>query len=205
MKKALALMVLVLLMVLSLAGCARVESHFDSYVDAAKKKGVSDDYLKSLSQWTRSQTAYSEFATMVTITATYKSKPFRDAYLKEYSRLYMVPGPEREKKTQVIDELSSEETEFNFYAYTPERDYSNDFAKANSTWKVFLEDEKGNRTYPLEIKQITKITPLIEGFYPYLNQFYGRFYSLRFPPQKDMSRQKLIFTSILASVELNWQ
>ena len=67
-------------------------------------------------------------------------KVFQGGLSERIFQVYMVPGPEREKKAQVIDKLSGEETEFNFYAYTPERDYSNDFAKGQFNLEDIPED-----------------------------------------------------------------
>lgn len=104
-------------------------------------------------------------------------------------------------------ELASDFTEFYFYAYIPDKD-SNDFSKSNSIWKVYLIDGNGNRMEPLEIRQIEKITPVIEEFFPYVNRYYGKFYTLRFAPLKDQPAEKgkctIVFTSVIAKIELKW-
>ena len=62
-----------LIVLIALAGCAEVRE----YTDIAKKKGVSDEYLKDLAAWTRTNTVYSEFETNLKVVCTYKSRQFR--------------------------------------------------------------------------------------------------------------------------------
>lgn len=189
-----------LILLVALCGCAHVEE----YADIAKKQGVSEGYLKSLAAWTRTSVEYSEFETRGKIICTYKSPEFKDAYVKEYSRLYLLPKGDEEKKRQLTKEMSADETEFAFYAYTPDME-ANDFAKADSTWKIFLVDEKGNQVYPNEIRRIRKITPVLEQFFPYINQYHGRYYTLSFPRQPEGSSKRIVFTSVLATITLEWK
>ncbi len=198
-----------LMVIVMYTGC----SHVTSYIDIVKDKGLSKEYLDTLDTWTRSQTVYSEFETRVTIKATYKGTAFNQAYFKEYTRIYQLPDEERKMREDAQINLSSDFTEFLFYAYTPEKE-SNDFSKARSIWTVFLLDEKGKRINPVEIRKIDKITPVITVFYPYVNQYYGTFYSIKFPPAADSGVKtgdakskimKLIFTSVLGKVELEWK
>lgn len=182
-----------------LAGCAQVQG----YTDIPTKKGVSDEYIRNLVAWTRANTVYSEFETNVKVVCTYKSRQFKDAYAREYSRLYLLSREAEEQKAQFLKEMAAEETEFSFYAYTSDFE-ANDFEKADSSWKIYLVDEKGNRSPPLEIRRINKITPLVEGFYPYINQYHGKFYTVRFPHQPDDIKKKLVFTGVLGTITLEW-
>jgi hypothetical protein len=75
-----------------------------------------------------------------------------------------LPDEERKMREDAQINLSSDFTEFLFYAYTPEKE-SNDFSKERSIWTVFLLDEKGKRINPVEIRKIDKITPVITVFY----------------------------------------
>jgi hypothetical protein len=190
---------LLLICSIALAGCAQVQE----YTDIAKKKGISDEYMKSLESWTKTNTVYSEFETNLKIVCTYKSPQFKDAYVREYSRIYMLPQEAERQKEQLMKEMSAEETEFSFYAYTSDFE-ANDFSRAESSWKVFLLDNKGNQVHPLEIRRVNKITPLVEQFYPYINQYHGKFYTVRFPRQPEEIKKKLVFTSVLGTVTLDW-
>ena len=208
MNKRCRLFVILILMVLC-AGC----SHVESYMDIAKEMGLSKEYIDTLGAWTKSQIVYSEFETRFLIRATYKGSAFNQAYLKEYARIYQLTDEAKRKMEDTQANISSDFTEFLFYAYIPEKE-SNDFSKKGSIWTVFLVDEKGNRINPIEIRKIDKINQLINVFYPYVNQYYGTFYSLKFPPTADSGirtgnakgkQMKLIFTSVLGKVELEWK
>ncbi len=190
---------MVLILIAALAGCARVQE----YTDIAKKKGVSDEYIRDLAAWTRTNTVYSEFETNLKVVCTYKSRQFKDSYVREYSRIYLLPREAEQQKAQFMKEMSAEETEFSFYAYTADFE-ANDFSRAESSWKIFLLDEKGNQVHPVEIRRINRITPVVEQFYPYINQYHGKFYTIRFPRQPDDVKKKLVFTSVLGTITLEW-
>ena len=107
-----------------------------------------------------------------------------------------------------IPELATADfAEFVCYAYTPEK-ASNDFDRRGSIWTIFLVKANGERVYPVEVRKIDPITPVTNAFFPYINQYYGNSYRLRFPP---VSRQggtarpfKLVFASVLGEVALEF-
>lgn len=181
-------------------------SQLKDYISIAKGDSVSKEYLIVLKKWTRDETVYVQFETRAHIVATYKSREFNEAYLNEYSRVYQLSAGERKEKQEFQMDATSDFTEFLFYAYIPDKE-SNDFSKSNSIWKIFLLGENGDKIYPVEVRRIEKITPLIEGFFPYVKQYYGMFYSLKFSPRTPSFEQrplKLVFTSILGSIEADW-
>ena len=182
-------------------------THFEGYVEIVKDEGISTEYLNVLDKWTRDKTVYSQFETRVRIVATYKDSEFNKAYLSEYSKIYSLTEPEKKSREEILTGLSSDFTEFLFYAYTPDKD-SNDFDKQDSIWTIFLLDKNGNKVYPVEVRKIKKITPVVKEFYPYINKYYGMFYSLKYPPlsstEGDPKHLKLVFTSVLGRVELEW-
>ena len=191
--------------ILAIIGCSSVTS----YLDIARDKGTSKAYMDVLNRWTRKETLYSQFETNIQISATYKGNVFNKAYLDEYARMYNLTETEKEKRSDLQAGFASDFREFLFYAYIPDKE-ANDFEKPNSIWKIFLLDEKGNRVEPLEIRKIEKITPVIEEFYPYINKYYGMFYSVKFPPvpggaaDDTTGRMRLLFTGVLGKVELAW-
>jgi len=194
-------MVLLILSVICLS-CSQVKE----YVDIAKDETVSKEYLNALEMWTRDKTVYSQFETRAHIVATYKNRAFNEAYLAEYSRIYQLTDSEKEKKQKVHVELTSDFEEFLFYAYIPDKD-SNDFSKADSIWKIFLIDETGGKVYPVEVRKIENITPLVYELFPYIQRHYGMFYSLKFSPFPASFRPErlhLVFTGVLGRIDLEW-
>jgi hypothetical protein len=183
-------------------GCAKVEPFVEDYIDAAKSKGISNEYFAELSKWTRKSVLYSEFETRAYIVATYKSREFRQAYDREYARLYALTTAERDKRALIQSDSADKGTEFVCYFYNPEPK-AVDLSRADSIWKVFLLNEKETRLDPIDIRQIKKITPLTEQFYPYVNQYHGKFYSIRFPDAPS-GTLKLVFTGVLGRIEIAW-
>jgi hypothetical protein len=193
--------------ILLFSGCGK--SAIEGYIDIAKEKGgVSKEYLKALHEWTRDQTVYSQFETKVRIAVTYRSREFIEAYAREYSRIYLLTQPEEKKREEALAGLAGDAMEFFFYAYVPDKT-QNDFAKPNSIWTIFLVDGKGERLYPTEVRQIEKVTPMVEDFYPYGNPYYGSYYTLKFKPRdgdvKTPSDVKLVFVSVLGRIEFEWK
>ncbi len=195
-------MAVLLLIIVGFTGC----TYINDYLSIAKDRGMSKAYLDVLQRWTRSETVYSQFETRVTISATYRSKDFRTAYLREYDRLYDLTKADKAQQEALHAEFASEYREFFFYAYLPEKN-DNDFDRQNSIWKVFLINEKGERIVPLEIRRVEKVTPVVEQFFPYVHKYYGSCYNLKFPADGDTAGKplQLVFTSVLGKVTLEWK
>ncbi len=199
---------LVLIALFAPAGC----STLNEYANMARDEGIpSREYLETLNHWTRDRIVYSEFETKARIAATLKSREFVEAYQREYARIYAPGAPDANKAADLQVQAGAEFLEFYFYAFVPDRD-NNDFAKANSIWKIYLVDPKGQAVQPADLREITKVTPVIEQFFPYVNRYHGKFYSLRFPAAGIGSATggkaepiRVVFTSVLAKVELEWR
>jgi hypothetical protein len=206
MKRLICSLILVVLFVP--AGC----STLNEYANMARDEGIpSKAYLETLNHWTRDRIVYSEFETKTRIAATLRSPEFVEAYQKEYARIYAPGTPEANQAADLQVRGSAEFLEFYFYAYVPDRD-NNDFAKANSIWKIYRVDGNGQMVKPVDLREITKVTPVIEQFFPYVNRYHGKFYSVRFPAANLGPTQggkpepiRLVFTSVLARVELEWR
>lgn len=195
-------------LLLAATGC----TYLRGYADIAKEKGMSGEYLTALKTWTRDQTIHSQFETKVLITATWKSEDFRRAYIREYERIYPMEPQQKQKWEETQAGLASDFMEFVFYAYVPERE-ANDFDRNNSVWTVFLIDEQGRRENPVEIRRMDKVTSVTEAFFPYINKYYGVFYSLKFSPRKGQQDKsaasparsvRLVMSSVLGRIELGW-
>lgn len=200
--------IIVVMCFFAVTGCG----YFEGYIDIARYKGISKEYHDFLKKWTRDKTIYSEFETKIHISATYKSPEFMKAYQKEYARLYDDIPDHYDEKDKIRDDFDDQYKAFFFYAYLPDRE-ANDFDLQRSIWKIYLIDEAGKNSDPVEIRRISKITPVIEAFYPYVKKYYGNFYQLKFLSNNNEINKilkaenqeiKLVFTSVLGRVELNW-
>jgi hypothetical protein len=199
---------LILIVLFAPAGCTTL----NEYANMARDEGIpSKTYLETLNHWTRDRIVYSEFETKTRIAATLRSREFVEAYQKEYARIYALGTTEANKAAEMQIQSSAEFLEFYFYAFVPDRD-NNNFAKANSIWKIYLVDANDKLVQPADLREITKVTPVIEQFFPYVNRYHGKFYSLRFPAASTGTEKggkpqpiRVIFTSVLAKVELEWR
>jgi hypothetical protein len=108
--------------------------------------------------------------------------------------------------------FDAEYREFLFYAALPDRD-ANDFESPRSVWKIYLVNGTGEQSGPVEIRRISKVSAITEAFYPYINKYYGYCYQLKFRNEVQGPKEtakaddkpfKLIFTSVLGKVELEW-
>ncbi len=196
--KALRWVAVLFLLTVSL-GC----SHIKEYVDIVREDSLSFDYFETLNRNTQEKTLYSEFETKIRVVSTHKSPEFREAYLTEFSRLYILAGKEEEERQVIISGASSDFDEFLFYAYTPDIK-NNDFPKAGSIWKIFSIVEGGKLIEPLDIREI-EVTTMVKKFFPYVKP-YGKFYSVKFPPLPPSGGnvRSLVFTGVVGKVELGW-
>lgn len=198
------------LSVAALAICFISCGSVGGYLDMAKDRGMSKAYLDALNRWTRKATIYSQLETKLQISATFKNDDFNKAYRDEYARIYYLTEAERKRMEDMQSGFSRDFREVYFYAAMSQKD-SNDFEKPNSIWTIFLREGDGTLVKPLEVRKIDKITPIMEGFYPYINKYYGLFYSLKFPiatagnaDAKQSQQIKLVFSSVLGETELVW-
>jgi len=198
------LLLLIGLCMTTMIGCGSFKGYVASYVEIGKERGMSGEYLGSLQEWTRNETAYSQFETQFYISATYKSEDFNRAFLKEQARWLHLTVEEQTRRQAAQREAISDFTEFFFYAYTAVRT-ANDFGDRNSSWRVFLIDDKGRQIDPLEIRRVErdKVTPTIESFFPYVQKYYGYCYHIKFPRQSYRPLQ-MVFASHLGKIELIW-
>jgi len=192
--------------------CAQVRD----YAGIARNQVLSDEYNAALETWTREQTVYSHFETTLRIIATYRSPEFQNAYASECKRIYgeQDAGKDVLPKEICRDVLRSGFMEFFFYAATPHRE-ENDFARTRSVWNVVLREEGSGLVHrPAEIREIEDINPVIMKFFPYVNRYYGKFYSVRylFSSQDSESAAAsdmpvnltLIFSGVLGDAVLKW-
>jgi hypothetical protein len=188
------------------AGCAGTPAPEPSQAGpSVEAKG----YREVLEQWTRSAEVYEGFEMRLQVKATYKSLPFRHAYVDEYAEKYLID--ENLQRVLMEKELETSETynEFFLSAFTPV-DSWNDFEKKDSIWKLYLEDDLGRRVEPISIKRADIKDPRLKAFFPYLN-YWTKGYNVKFPGYdergeliggKDANRLRLVVTGIMGQTEL---
>ncbi|MBI5893673.1 MAG: hypothetical protein HZB79_08505 [Deltaproteobacteria bacterium] len=195
----------ILLLVTVFTGCAGKKE--------IVKPQPAKDYSDILSQWTKSKKVYENLETKLYIYATYKSWQWRDAYIDEYAKRYMMDALQKENILAREKEINERFNEFFLSIYTPEIKW-NDFDKKDSIWSIYLEDDKGERVSPLEITRVDENNPLVREFFPHMDLWsFG--YIVRFPkylptgkepfPSSASKSMKLIITGAVGKTQLEWR
>ncbi|MFQ5442791.1 MAG: hypothetical protein ACE5EB_08725 [Thermodesulfobacteriota bacterium] len=179
---------------------------------AAKKGAVRAGYFSELSRWTRSKAVFKGLEDRLYISATFKSRSFRKAYAEYYAESYRLDSDYREVLLKREMDQAEKFNEVFFTVYTPEEDW-NDFSRKDSVWKVYLEDNLGNRLAPISIETVEGSSSIIREFFPYFD-LWSTAYTARFPkysvtsaepiPGKDTGYIKLVVTGVLGAGELKW-
>jgi len=188
------------MLILTFTGCG----YLQGYLQMIKEQGVSEEYQRSLREWTREMTAHSQFETKFYISATYRSLAFNEAFLREQARVRQWSEARVKEREEAWMQTDSAYREFLVYAYTDNME-ANDLDRQGSLWSVFLREGTGKRYEPLEIRRVERITPEIEAFFPFVNKYYGRCYIVKFPAGETNIDQHLVFSSVLGKVDLVWQ
>ncbi|MBI1911632.1 MAG: hypothetical protein HYS21_06485 [Deltaproteobacteria bacterium] len=199
----------------SLAGCSVFKRKKEA--PPAEKKAVvkspEAQYQEVLNKWTSGIKLYEGFEAKLYMSATYKGPEFRKAYIQRYAAGYQLEEGYKNALLERELEQADKYNEFFFSAYTPDEKW-NDFNQPNSVWKLYLEDNLGNRLSPVSISKVNNSDPLIREFFPYLD-LWSTGYIVRFPkysetgtepiPGENTKFLKLIATGVLAKGELVWK
>src|SRR3989344_2048990 len=129
---------------------------------AAKEKAIKPSlgYFDILPQMTKSKKVIDNLDSKLFVYATYKNWALRAAYVDEYARRYQMDVGQKEMLKEREKGLEERFNEFFIAVYTPDARW-NDFNTRESIWKVYLEDEKGSRVSPIEIKKVDVDSPFI--------------------------------------------
>ncbi len=167
-------------------------------------KKQSSEYLTHFANATKFYKYYDQFETKSIIKVTYFSEPFLNAYLRERKKFMtdqeyeILSNKERQIKTSTI--------KFFVSIYTPDPDYSNIKDKKN-IWNIYLENEKGEKRYPISINRVTEPYQIISYFFPTLDYWASPYY-LTFENDglfvKNKENFKLIFKSVIGYTEFNF-
>ncbi len=137
------------------------------------------DYGRAHTEWTRTEKVYDGLETKLLATATYRSAAFRDAYVDEYARRYLLSEPARDEMNAREHAEAERYHELFFAAYTGETRW-NDFSKRTSIWKLRLFDDQGAYVEPLVVSKIPDDDPITRAFYPQFTPW-TRGYLVKFP------------------------
>ncbi len=193
-----------LLLSLAMAGCSK---------KTVRPEEPRPEYSKVLDKETRSAKIYSGLDAMLFMTATYKTMEFREAYVDLYVKGYEVDQTYREALLERARDDNDKYNEIFFTAYTPESKW-NDFDRRDSVWRLYLEDNEGNRLIPVSVTRVDAADPLVKRFFPYFDPWSSG-YLVRFPkysvtgtepiPGPKTEFLRLVVTGIMGRGEIEWR
>ncbi|MHA1569015.1 MAG: hypothetical protein ACTSXZ_06060, partial [Alphaproteobacteria bacterium] len=173
-------------------------------------EGTYDSYKRVLDNWTRSGKIYDNFATHLSVSATYFSRPMRRVFVAEWARAFDLPEAERQMLLQDHLEQAERQVEFVVSFYTPEMRY-NDLDHPESSWRVWFIDAAGTRVGAARIERVRVKHRKEFYFYPTYTEF-GRLYRVVFPAvneggqplAREQGKITLRITGVQGSVDLVW-
>jgi hypothetical protein len=186
-----------LLLVVALGGCTWKEW---SLIPAGGGESYGDVYQR----WTRRADVHKELALVLEAQATYRSPEFQEAFLRRWAKYYQVKDEELNRLLAEEKERSAKELRFVLVAQTGKREW-NDFAKVDSIWRVFLENERGQRL-PLTEKRQPKSRTETEGFFklePW-SEPYELVFDLGERPDFQGDLVTLVVASVLGEAKFTW-
>lgn len=201
------------------AVCACAEAHVN-FSNTQSFTFHPADYERVLERWTREDELYilDGLDNALTVTATYRSWEYRQAYISRYAHDFQLSHSERQALEQA-QRSELEEAHVFLVAATASRDAWADLAAADTPWKIRLINDLGDAVTPLPntndppgIERIEDVTPEQHAYYPYINVF-RQVFVIRFPRTlpdgRDLLRPgvrslTLEFAGALGRAELRW-
>lgn len=179
---------------------------------SAEDKLVKRHYNKSLRIYSDDAKIYKGVDGQLFWEATYRNAAFQEAYIEEYLRRYKLTPEKRDAFILTIKENSEKYNEFFVSVFTQDSEW-NDLDLSQSLWRLYLENDKGNRVEPISIKKHISDDHFYREFFPYLDPW-SVGYTVRFPKLdsngieislEESSFVKLTITGAKGGSTLTWK
>ena len=184
---------------LALAGCG---SFFESI--GLTKSDAQKSYEQVLHEYTAQDSIIKELERRLIVTALYKSTPFRRAYAEKYINDYQLDSQQAGDVMATQTALSQNRLEF-LLAVSTWNGSDNDLNERNSVWRIYLDGDSIGSLDPVEIKLVSKITPRMLGFFPFISPW-DKVYEIRFDQPTAVPQGKLTLhvTGVIGAAQLNF-
>ncbi|MBI5486285.1 MAG: hypothetical protein HY905_03015 [Deltaproteobacteria bacterium] len=178
------------------------------------------DYERVVERWTRDEQLYilDGLDNALTVSATFESWEYRQAYIDRYAYDFRLTDPERlALESGQRAELETAHV-FLIAASSTKVEWS-DLAAVTTPWKIRLVNDQGDVLEPFPaghsprgIEEVEHITPAQRLYFPYINDF-RTVYVLRFPRtladgtpflRPGVEAFTLEFAGVLGRAELRW-
>lgn len=175
-------------------------------------RAVKKNYNRAIKTYSEDSKIYKSLESILLWEATYKTDEFIKAYIDEYVRRYKLSDDKKSVLVEKIGKTGTEYNEFFIAVFTPDNRW-NDLDTSGSVWKLYLEDDKGNRLEPISIDKHRDDNNYYADFFPYLDPW-SIGYTVKFPKMTlggdvisldDSSFVKLIITGAKGSTWLKWK
>lgn len=202
---------------LGVASCAEVLVDFS---ETQLRSFEPSDYERVLERWTRSEELYvlDGLDNALTVTATFKSWEYRQAYVTRYAHDFRMT-PEERGEMEAAERTGLDAAHEFFVAATSTRVGWSDLGADTSPWQIRLINDRGDVVTPFPdahdppgIEAIRRPTPVHHAYFPYLNVF-RKVFVLRFPRALPDGRSflddgvksfTLEFAGALGEAQLRW-
>ncbi len=163
------------------------------------------NYHRVLDQYTKDATYYALAETKYMAHVTFKSEPWRKAYVQEYSDRFDLSDPEKSELLAKELGTAQQYDVFVFSLYTGDSKAA-DLSSASTAWKLWLENgETGARVEAESITKLSDRDPQLNYFFPYITPGWSNVYLLKFPRLVDASKFELRATGVVANLSFVWE
>ena len=168
-------------------------------------------YKRALRRWTEELQLYNRFETKILMRAVFKSDAFREGYVREYARRYMLPREDTAllRQREMDDGARFHEVLFAVWAADSKGGH---FIGDDAPWRIRLLASDGREVAPLVLTRIKRPSTELLELYPFITP-HDRVFVAKFPVlggdgtplitgDKDALRMRV--TGVLARGELVW-
>lgn len=170
-----------------------------------------DAYVDARDDWSRSKIAWNGFVANATVHATLKAPAFREAYVKEYGRLFALT----ERQTARLRAAELEEAKTGYVivvAFHTNELHWNTLHPRDGVWAVKLENAANNYVNASKVVRLDPMNPTWSKLYPYLGDQFS-FWELTFPLKTAEGKAlaatgellELVVAGAPAQVRLKWK
>ncbi|MFH0810363.1 MAG: hypothetical protein V2A77_07840 [Pseudomonadota bacterium] len=189
------------IMLLALGGCGLAKG-----ADRLVLGQADGPYQCAWQEWTRRGNLSRDLSLVLDAQATYRSARFQEAYLRRHAEVYRIQPEELSRQLAEAREMAGREMRVVLVASTGDRRW-NDFAKPDSVWRVFLQNDRGEHLAPMSKRHLEDRTE-VAGFFP-LGQW-SEAYEFVFCPEGEQARAfsggrvSLVLASVLGNAQFEW-
>ena len=166
-----------------------------------------------IERWTREDKLYSEFETILIVSALYKSWAVRQTYLEQEAAINNMSPEKKLAKLREERDLYDNENSFIVSAYLGDKSW-NDFSEPSTVWKIYMVTKEGIKIYPEKIEKIEDIKSDSLLKYCYFITPWKTTYRVTFPKMisqrahpviQESEGFKLELVSHLGTAALKWE